>query len=401
MKDRKAGHKQEDAQIAFQGQAARKDETMANHRPNGNSQVIRGTLHAYVAFDWGEEIDLEMCVRLLESEPTQTSKPGLPRRRRTPLSIDYRPTPLVCTLPHALWDLHPIGKVEAAVEVILFDFATLSLSLRVPFILETEQVTQLAGELSSPGVLPKLGREILEPLFKTLQGAIQQPSWSPLFEEYFVFQFQPGDSMPPIEDLLTHRAPWLAGLLRLEESPLAKDEIEESIKQRLQYSPSDLLVVDWPAAVLVDSDCEETLQVIQFANLQLLRYRFLDDLLDAEMAKTAKWTKWPPPLGRLLGEGPNQRLRELGSLNIEACNLFERAGNVLKLVGDMYLARTYRILSARFHLPAWEGSIKRNLEVIEDVYRVVADQAAAVRAQMLEIIIIVLIAVELFLFVWK
>jgi len=60
-------------------------------------------------------------------------------------------------------------------------------------------------------------------------------------------------------------------------------------------------------------------------------------------------------------------------------------------------------LATRFHLPAWEGSIKRNLEVIEDVYRVVADQAATVRGQMLEIIVILLIAMELFLFLfgWK
>jgi len=376
---------------------------MSESATDWNSKKIRGTLHAYVAFDWGEQIDLNLCSRLLETEPAQTSKPGLPRRRRTPLSIDYRPAPLVCMLPMASWDLQPLGRVEAAVEVILFDFATLSLSLRVPFELTANELTTLASELSTPGVLPRLGREILEPLFKSLQGAIRQPRWSELFEEYFVFQFHPENSLPPVELLLAQHGSWLAGLLRLENSPLAKDEIEESLKQRMQYTPNDLLVVDWAAAVLVDSDCEETLQVIQFANLQLLRYRYLDDLLDVEMANTSRWASWPTPLGRLLGEGPSRSLRELGALNIEASNLFERAGNVLKLVGDMYLARTYRLLATRFHLPAWEGSIKRNLEVIEDVYRVVADQAATVRGQMLEIIVILLIAMELFLFLfgWK
>ena len=207
----------------------------------------------------------------------------------------------------ASWDLQPLGRVEAAVEVILFDFATLSLSLRVPFELTANELTTLASELSTPGVLPKLGREILEPLFKSLQVAIRQPRWSELFEEYFVFQFHPENSLPPVEMLLAQHGSWLAGLLRLENSPLAKDEIEESLKQRMQYSPNDLLVVDWAAAVLVDSDCEETLQVIQFANLQLLRYRYLDDLLDVEMANTSRWASWPTPLGRLLGEGPSRQ----------------------------------------------------------------------------------------------
>ena len=366
-----------------------------------NDEIVSGVLHAYVAFDWGEEVDLVQAAKLLEAELGSASSPGLPRRRRTPMSIEYRPAPLVFQLPHTICKFAVLGEVEAQVEMILFDFATLSLSLRLPFSLQGSKLSELAQELSRPGEFPSFGKTLLEPLFKKLSPAIKLPKWSELTEEYFVFQFNPGDPFPEISDLLQNHSPWLASLLRLEASPLAAEEIEESIKQKLQYSPTDLLVVDWAAAVLIDSDCEETLQTIQFANLQLLRYRYLDDLLDTELANSAKWARWPTPFSRLLGEGPNQRVRELGALNIEATNLFERTGNVFKLLGDMYLSRTYRLLATRFHLPAWEGSIRRNLEVIEDVYRVVADQAAALRAQILEIIIIVLIAVELFLALWR
>ena len=366
-----------------------------------NDEIVSGVLHAYVAFDWGEEVDLVQAAKLLEAELGSASSPGLPRRRRTPMSIEYRPAPLVFQLPHTICKFAVLGEVEAQVEMILFDFATLSLSLRIPFSLQGSKLSELAQELSRPGEFPSFGKTLLEPLFKKLSPAIKLPKWSELTEEYFVFQFNPGDPFPEISDLLQNHSPWLASLLRLEASPLAAEEIEESIKQKLQYSPTDLLVVDWAAAVLIDSDCEETLQTIQFANLQLLRYRYLDDLLDTELANSAKWARWPTPFSRLLGEGPNQRVRELGALNIEATNLFERTGNVFKLLGDMYLSRTYRLLATRFHLPAWEGSIRRNLEVIEDVYRVVADQAAALRAQILEIIIIVLIAVELFLALWR
>ena len=366
-----------------------------------NDEIVSGVLHAYVAFDWGEEVDLVQAAKLLEAELGSASSPGLPRRRRTPMSIEYRPAPLVFQLPHTVCKFAVLGEVEAQVEMILFDFATLSLSLRVPFSLQGSKLSELALELSRPGEFPSFGKTLLEPLFKRLSPAIKLPKWSELTEEYFVFQFNPGDPFPEISDLLQNHSTWLASLLRLEVSPLAAEEIEESIKQKLQYSPTDLLVVDWAAAVLIDSDCEETLQTIQFANLQLLRYRYLDDLLDTELANSAKWARWPTPFSRLLGEGPNQRVRELGALNIEATNLFERTGNVFKLLGDMYLSRTYRLLATRFHLPAWEGSIRRNLEVIEDVYRVVADQAAALRAQILEIIIIGLIAVELFLALWR
>ncbi len=60
------------------------------------------------------------------------------------------------------------------------------------------------------------------------------------------------------------------------------------------------------------------------------------------------------------------------SLKVEATDLFERTGNVLKLVGDQYLARVYDLLvSVRFHLKEWEESIRRKLEVAEGVYQVV------------------------------
>src|SRR4029077_20708149 len=78
-------------------------------------------------------------------------------------------------------------------------------------------------------------------------------------------------------------------------------------------------------------------------------------------------------------------LRALGELKVEANGLFERIGNVLKLVGDQYLARVYRLLAGRFHLEEWERSIQRKLEVAEGVYQVVADQAGEFRTEFLEI----------------
>jgi hypothetical protein len=90
-------------------------------------------------------------------------------------------------------------------------------------------------------------------------------------------------------------------------------------------------------------------------------------------------------------------LRIIGGLKVEANDLFERAGNVLKLVGDPYLARVYRLVASRFHLEVWEESIRRKLEVVEGVYGVVADQARDFRMEFLEVIVVVLILVEVVL----
>src|SRR5262245_42533960 len=104
-----------------------------------------GTLHIYVAFDWGEQIHLEQAARQVPA-----SRQELPRRRRTPSSISYRPPPLHLALEPVPLELPEIGAVQAAAGVTLFDFGAVSLALRVPFDMPTETVLRLAGSLADP-----------------------------------------------------------------------------------------------------------------------------------------------------------------------------------------------------------------------------------------------------------
>jgi hypothetical protein len=184
----------------------------------------------------------------------------------------------------------------------------------------------------------------------------------------------------------------------LEAGPLSQQEIAEALRLNLEYTPADLFVPDWAAAALLDHDCEETLQMIEFANVQLLEYRHLDRQMDGNL-QTAyshihRLTQaWLPFWQRAHG----RRLRALGELKVVATEMFERTGNVLKFVGDQYLARAYRQTATRFHLADWEQSIRRKLDVIEGVYSVLSDQAATYRAEFLEVIVVLLIVTELVL----
>jgi uncharacterized Rmd1/YagE family protein len=70
---------------------------------------------------------------------------------------------------------------------------------------------------------------------------------------------------------------------------------------------------------------------------------------------------------------------------------------VLKLVGDPYLARVYRIVARRFHMETWIESIQRKLEVAEGVYQVLSDQAGSFRTEFLELTVVILILIEIIL----
>jgi uncharacterized Rmd1/YagE family protein len=67
------------------------------------------------------------------------------------------------------------------------------------------------------------------------------------------------------------------------------------------------------------------------------------------------------------------------------------------LLGDQYLARLYRLIAQRFHLTDWDASILRKLETLESIYQKISDQLVSRRMEVLEWIIIVLIAISIIL----
>jgi hypothetical protein len=385
--------------------------------------VLSGTLHLFVAFDWGDELDMERARHLV---PADFHDLHLPRRRRTPPSIAYRPPPLRFQLAPVNLGLSVGSDEPAATQATVFDFAAVSVGFRVPFRLPVSQLLRLAGSLAGPeqqladladGTIDSLqlaaslaepapfiaaARSAVEPLHARLLPAIRDPAWrEELSEEYFVFRLPPGNPLGA-GDPSPDRVSWLANLVRLESGRFSAEEVAEALRLHLSYSPDDLFVPDWAAAVLFDSDpdCNETLQVIEFANLQLLEYRNIDQRLDANLAGAYRLIHQATRKRLRFWASYDHPLRVLGELKVEANDLFERTGNVLKLVGDQYLARVYGLLAARFHLREWEASIQRKLEVAEGVYQVISDQAGAHRTEFLELIVILLIVLEVVLAVF-
>jgi hypothetical protein len=375
----------------------------ANTEPEPEpSGSLSGSLSIYVAFDWGDEIDLALARQLGPSVVLDLS-----RRPRTPASIAYKPPPLRFPLGPMAVDLPGLpGTTVRNPEATLFDFGAVSVALQVPFHLSAHELRSLADRLSDPQVTASVlraARMAVEPLHQRLFPAIQKPHWSDtMWEEYYVSQFPPGAPLRP-ESMLGEFGYWLAGLLRLEDQPLSAQEAEQALRLSLRYGTEDLFVPDWAAAVLVDQEgsYNETLQAIEFANLQLLEYRHIDDRLDTVLAQASQMLQRATRSRLPAWRGHHNLLRSLGELKVEATGLFERTGNVLKLVGDQYLARVYRLLSTRFHLPEWERSIRRKLEVLEGIYEVISHQSASFRTEFLEIVVILLITIEILLALFK
>ena len=324
----------------------------------------------------------------------------LPRRKRTPESIGYRPAPIRVPLEPA--GLRLPGELATVnpprAELTIFDFGAISLSVQFPLSATPRELLQLAGRLAEPAALNEAARSILVPWISRLRPAVYEFSESSMSEEYIVFQLGDGRS-----GWLEDHAGWIAGLVRLEPEPLSQEETQEATKLALSYTPSDLVVLDWAAGFVADADCADTLRIIEFANVQLLEFRHIDDRLDDRLEAAYRLIR-PDNLKRTplgLWKTHGAAVRQVRELEIEATSLFERVDNALKLIGDHYLARVFDLASMRFHLDGWQQSIRRKLETVGDVYDLLIHQASGLRMEILEITVVLLIALEIILALWR
>lgn len=350
---------------------------------------LDGILHGYVAFDTGEAIQLPLAKQLIAGDFFQ-----LPRETRTPTSFRYRPLPLRCRLDLLSLQLPILGNVSVTPDVTLFDFGGASLAFHVPFHLSAAELAELADGLADPAGIVQAVHDSLKPLIERIVPAIEHPDWSDLIEEYFVFQLHPGETLPSIDSLTSSHASWLAQLVRLDDSIPAPAEVDEALRLRMSYSPTDIVVPDWGAAVVIDRECDEILETIAFANIQLLELRHIDARLDARLEEAYSLTRTLSKRRLPFWRSHMRTVRALGELRVEINESMERTTNALKLIGDQYLARVYQKLVQRFHLEEWARSVDHSLDVLEGIYRIVTDQTATLRAEVLELIIVFLIVIE-------
>jgi len=64
---------------------------------------------------------------------------------------------------------------------------------------------------------------------------------------------------------------------------------------------------------------------------------------------------------------------------------------------DVYLARIYTAALELYRVPTVSAAVDRKLSIIRDTYTALYDEAHASRSELLEIVILVLIAVEIIL----
>jgi hypothetical protein len=355
--------------------------------------IARGTCYLLFAYDIARAIDLDEAERHVVA---MKQREALKHRRRAPKYFEYHPLPLRVTQ-----DAEPIAignyRSGTSVDLVLYDFGAVSVVYTIALSGPFSALLTLSNDLYDAVYLLADARKHVEQLLGTIRRAVSKPNIADSVEDYAIFQVEAFTVPHAVNELCTRYAQHIAQILRAETQALSQQEVTDALAQRLSYGADDVTIVDWNATLLVDREGEDVRAVLEFANVELLELRFLDRNLDDALNRSyeALTSRRSPSLQRLGAFGADRH--RVARMQVDSAVLFEGVNNALKLLGDQYLSRVYRLVSQRFHLAEWDAGILRKLQTLESIYEKMSDQATNRRMEVLEWIIIILIAISIIL----
>jgi hypothetical protein len=356
-------------------------------------RIERGVTRVLYAYEVGLLIDLDESERRITSV---TERATVKHRRRVPKYFEYQPAPL-----HVIQACEPIvlgGYCTAAhVDAVLFDFGAISVSYSMPLSSRLADLVDLSAALYDDTALLADSRRRVADLLAVIGPAVVRPHIVDVPESYVIFQLEEVTDTQPSEEFLRAYGPILARILRAEHQSLSPHEISDAIACQIAFGETDLTLIDGDAAIVIDRDAEDTIAVLEFANVELLEMRFLDRQLDRALDQAYRALSqqgWRQLLRPRAGRNEFDRIARM---QMDSALLFEGVNNAFKLVGDQFLVRLYRLASERFHLAEWDASILRKLQTLDGIYSKFSALSASRRLEVLEWIIIILIAFEIVL----
>ncbi len=359
----------------------------------------RGEVVYIYAFDVAYDTVRQPIRELLGQPVAQFSVDG---SKRSPRQVFFYKPQMVRLPP--MERIGPLVPVRVERVIKLLPVGAISISVRVPFAVEhVEQLVAFHDFQFSNGSLHDDVRQLAQELTHELRGHLIRPQPQlPEEEAYTVFCIASpvvSEENQPIKAELwfqAHRRQ-VAALLTQEEyiERLSKQEAEESTARFLSYYDDDIVVVDWDAALIVDEprDFDETLYIMELANLQLAELEAYDRLLDDALERSYR------DLGTRPSRSRGDVLRELREIRIDMARFNDQLSNTSKFFGDWHLARIYEKISSRFHLGDWHRSIDGKLKTLDDLYQILKQDQNNRFMLWLEIAIVLLFVIDLVILV--
>ncbi|MCS7167436.1 MAG: hypothetical protein RMI91_04200 [Gemmatales bacterium] len=349
---------------------------------------MKGEVVYLYAFDVADEIALGLVTEILSKKAVPfTVRLASQIPREQPL---YQP---LCVEPLVTGTLQ---KQPVRVLVRVYGVGVISVTFRVAW--EAEDLRELYRfhdpRLDNGDTLDRFARRICDEVYEGLRPVLIRSSRIVEPEAYTVFC---------ITDLPTDTPTWfaehrreIAGLLT-QTAPelLSDDQVHETLRIKRSYEKSDLVVIDWDAALLVDTKgyMEDVLYVLELANLQLEEFRMMDHRLDKYLDRAyddLERSQWGFLLFKL-----RRTLSKLRRFRVDVTRIADEVTHITKFLGDWYLARVYLGAKERFHLDHWRQSVEQRLTQLDHLYHIFQSEIYERRMLWMEAAIVLLFIIDL------
>lgn len=360
--------------------------------------INSGKILVYYLFDLADSVDLEILRQKWVGRSTNIK---LVSRRSSPSYLQFDKDPLLLPLGPQKLQLTENRWLHAEVRAKVFEFGVVSIAWDIPFPVEWETAVRDAHLYIDNPLIARQSETLLQDLMPALEQALFKPYPQHMHEDYTIFYVYGFEDMTLVtsDAILRGLGADIAGMVRGESKKLAESECRTILEHRITYFEDDLVVVAWNASFIYDPEgSSEHVDILEFANVELLELRSYDKLLDDQLQSIyAEIEKLPRTWVGLLKNPHQQTIQKLLTLLLDVTELSDRIENTLKIIGDLYCARIYRMISTLLQLRDWQARVDGKLENARQIYDSLNHEVQNRRSTILEIIIILLIAFEIYL----
>jgi len=356
-------------------------------------QIRAGQIVAFYLFDVAETIDLPAISSLVGG---LTTAARLAPKPATPAYVQYDKPPV--SFDGAVIG---IGELDGfQVRLRAYDYGVVSVALSRTFSGDWPQLMAVGQDLIENAELEQRAEATAHTMVQRLKPALAGPRSSFLSEDYLVYVVNELERRQTASEVIARHGEAIAAMLRGERQRLSEQERTKILRHRISYLDDDLVIPTWNAAFVYDTPggAQAALEILEFANSQLLEFRYYDELLDRELASIYALLQHPKWYDEWIGSRYRRAARQVHALFIDVNELTDRTENSLKFIGDIYASRLFALGSDRLGLERWKANVQEKLKTLDDVYRNAVELTTISRGQVMELAIVLILVLELVLF---
>ena len=352
------------------------------------SSMVSGSMLILIQFDVCEELRLDQLQQAVNARTQQ--QPSM--KHAAPAYVRYQRPPVIGPLEPIL--LESGERLEG--EVKYFDYGVASVMYQLPFSGDWESLVNLASRWVWDIDFASHVEPIVRKKLEHVKSAMVKPYQKWLSEDYYIFHVREAAGCPTAAELARDHGAQIAQVVRGDRLLLSDTETREVLQSQVSYYAGDAAVIGWNAAFLYDSTAgaETSIQLLEYANSQLLEFRHYDELLTGILDSV--YDRLGQKRGFLARWGLARSATNLHTVLLDVAELTERADNAIKFLSDMFAARFYKLAAGKVGVPDYKNLVTQKLKTAEDLYHDMMEQFNQSRAFFLEVTVVLILLIELF-----